>query len=143
MTKIPTTIAVCLVSLALPIAGCGSDDDNGDQGASAKTESAPAPTATATTSQQETVPAVVNVSIGDNFYKPKAVTIVVGQSMKWKNAGAVAHTVTSDGDSTVKFDSGSLNPGGAYALKPATKGKLTYHCTIHGASQSGTITVTR
>jgi len=65
------------------------------------------------------------VSIGDNFYKPKDVTIQVGQSVKWRNHGPVAHTVTSDSDSTVKFDSGTLQPRGAYALKPGSRGKLT------------------
>ncbi len=139
MTKITITIAVCLAALALPISGCGDDDDDGDQGASAQTEATP----TATTPQQETVPAAVSVSIGDNLYKPKDITIKLGQSIKWKNAGAVAHTVTSDSDSVVKFDSGNLDPRGVYALKPTTRGKLTYYCTIHGKSQSGTATVTR
>ncbi len=55
----------------------------------------------------------------------------------------MAHTVTSDSDSTVKFDSGTLNPRGAYVLKPTTPGKLTYYCTIHGKVKSGTVTVTR
>ena len=89
------------------------------------------------------MPAAVSVSIGDNFYKPADVTIKVGQSIKWRNSGAVAHTVTSDSGSPVKFDSGSLQPNGVYALKPSTRGKLTYHCTIHGKVQSGTITVNR
>ncbi len=89
------------------------------------------------------MPAVVTVSIGDNFYKPKDVTIQVGQSVKWKNNGAVAHTVTSDSDSTVKFDSGTLQPRGVYALKPGSRGKLTYFCSIHGKVQSGAITVNR
>ena len=53
------------------------------------------------------------------------------------------HTVTSEDDSTVKFDSESLDPRGVYALKPTTAGKLTYFCTIHGKSQSGTVTVER
>ena len=89
------------------------------------------------------MPAVVNVSIGDNLYKPKDLTIKVGQSVKWRNDGAVAHTVTSDSDSTVKFDSGTLQPRGVYALKPGSRGKLTYFCTIHGQVQSGSITVSR
>jgi plastocyanin len=122
---------------ALPLAACGDDDDESSN-ASTQTK-----TQQQTATQQETVPAAVSVSIGDNFYKPKDVTIQVGQSIKWRNDGAVAHTVTSDSDSTVKFDSGNLDPRGAYALKPATRGKLTYHCTIHGKVQSGTITVNR
>lgn len=139
MTRTSTAIAACFAALALPIAGCGSDDDDRDDGASAQTESAPA----ATAPQQETVPAAVSVAIGDNNYKPQDVTIQVGQSLKWKNGGAVAHTVTSDSDSKVKFDSGNLDPGSVYALKPPTQGKITYYCTIHGKSQSGTATVTR
>ncbi len=132
----PVTIAACLALAALPFAGCG-DDDNGTSGS---TQTA---TQQKTTTQAETVPAVVSVSIGDNFYKPKDITIQVGQSVKWHNDGAVAHTVTSDSDSTVKFDSGTLQPRGVYALKPGSRGKLTYFCTIHGKVQSGTITVNR
>ena len=111
--------------LAVLLPGCGGDGDDGSA------------------TQQEAVPAVVKVSIGDNFYKPKDLTIKRGQSISWRNQGAVAHTVTSDSDSSVKFDSGKVDPGGVYALKPGTAGKITYYCTIHGKVQSGTITVER
>jgi plastocyanin len=124
---------VALVTVLL--AGCGGDG-NDDK---STTPSAPADTAT----QQGAVPAVVKVSIGDNFYKPKDLTIKRGQSISWRNQGAVAHTVTSDSDSAVKFDSGTLEPGGVYALKPGAAGKITYYCTIHGKVQSGTVTVDR
>ena len=127
------TIGACLAFAALPIAGCGGDDEGTSTGTQQEK----------TATQAEAVPAVVSVSIGDNFYKPKDVSIKVGQSVKWRNDGAVAHTVTSDGDSTVKFDSGTLEPRGVYALKPGSRGKLTYSCTIHGKVQSGTITVSR
>lgn len=128
-----------LALVAVLLTGCGSDDDNDttEAGTAATTAT------TKTQTQQETVPAVVKVSIGDNFYKPKDLTIQRGQSISWRNQGAVAHTVTSDSDSTVKFDSGTLNPGGVYALKPTTPGKITYYCTIHGKVQSGSITVGR
>ena len=132
MTVTPT---VALVALLL--SGCGGDGDND------KTSPANAPATTATETQQEAIPAVVKVSIGDNFYKPKDLTIKRGQSISWRNEGAVAHTVTSDTDSAVKFDSGTLDPRGVYALKPTTVGKITYYCTIHGKVQSGTVTVDR
>jgi plastocyanin len=132
--------AVALALLAMLVAGCGGDG-NDDK---TSTASAPANTATEpTATQQEAVPAVVKVSIGDNFYKPKDLTIKRGQSISWRNQGAVAHTVTFDPDSSIKFDSGTVDPGGVYALKPGTAGKITYHCTIHGTVQSGTITVER
>ena len=132
------TPAVALVALLLT--GCGDDGDNdGTSPASAPADTAAEPTAT----QQEAIPAVVKVSVGDNFYKPKNVTIKRGQSISWRNEGAVAHTVTSDTDSAVKFDSGTLDPRGVYALKPTTPGKIAYYCTIHGKVQSGTVTVDR
>lgn len=128
-------LAVALTALVLAVAGCGDDDDGDDNGGDGQA---------AATTQQETIPAAVTVKIGDNFYKPANTTIQVGQAIKWKNEGAVAHTVTSDSDSTVKFDSGNLDPRGVYALKPTTRGKLSYYCTIHGkAAQSGTVTVER
>ena len=132
----PVTIAACLALAALPFAGCGGDDNTSGSTQTATQQEK-------TTTQAEAVPAVVTVSIGDNFYKPKDVTIQVGQSIKWKNNGAVAHTVTSDTDSSVKFESGTLQPRGVYALKPGSRGKLTYFCSIHGKVQSGTITVNR
>ncbi len=128
MTVMPV---VALVALALT--GCGDDDNDND------TTAAEEPAAT----QQEAIPAVVKVSVGDNFYKPKNLTIKRGQSISWRNEGAIAHTVTSDTDSSVKFDSGTLDPRGVYALKPTTPGEITYYCTIHGKVQSGTVTVER
>ena len=135
-----TAITACL-ALALPLAACGDDDEDTDASTQEPAQQQTAQQQTA--AQAETVPAVVSVSIGDNFYKPKSVTIRVGQSIKWRNDGAVPHTVTSDSDSTVKFDSKQLEPRGVYALKPSTRGELTYYCTIHGKAQSGTITVSR
>ena len=131
------TVTAGFALVAVLATGCGGDDGG------STSASSPPPATTTTTTQQEAVPAVVKVSIGDNFYKPADVTIKRGQSISWRNAGAVAHTVTSDDDSSVKFDSGTLDPGGAYVLKPSAAGELTYYCTIHGKSQAGKITVTR
>jgi len=132
-------VAGSVVLAVLLLTGCGGDSDDEEPAPASVQNTATEPTAT----QQEAIPAVVKVSIGDNFYKPKDLTIKRGQSISWRNEGAVAHTVTSDTDSAVKFDSGTLDPRGVYALKPNTVGKITYYCTIHGKVQSGTITVDR
>ena len=136
MRRRPRSGIAGVAAVAVLFAGCG-DDDTPARAATAT------PTPKATPTPPEAVAAVVKVSIGDNNYKPKDVTIVRGQSVSWRNQGAVAHTVTSDTDSAVEFDSGTVDPGGVYALKPGAPGKLTYYCTVHGKSQSGTITVTR
>ena len=135
MSKRPSMFAACLACASLALAGCGGDDNSSSSSSSTTT--------TTTTTQATAVDAVVQVSIGDNFYKPENLTIQRGQTVKWKNDGAVAHTVTSDSDSSVKFDSSTLEPKAVYVLKPGAAGKLTYYCTIHGKVQSGTITVER
>src|SRR5829696_1238798 len=95
--------------VAVLVTGCGGGDSDSGSTAAAAAKATASPTAT----QQEAVPAVVKVSIGDNFYKPKNLTIVRGQSISWRNQGTVAHTVTSKSGSSVEFDSGSLSPGAA------------------------------
>ena len=92
------TIIASLALVALLLAACGDDDEEGGANTGSQTT-----TTEQATTKQETVPAAVSVSIGDNFYKPEDVTIRVGQSVKWRNNGAVPHTVTSDDDSTVKY----------------------------------------
>src|SRR4051812_16666505 len=94
-----TTIATCIALLSSAAIGCG--DDSSSSSTTAATTSTAGTTAAST--QQEAVPAVVEVSIGDNFYKPRDITIQRGQSIKWKNDGAIAHTVTSDENSSVSF----------------------------------------
>jgi plastocyanin len=78
-----------------------------------------------------------NVSIGDNFYSPAAVTVPVGEAVNWSNTGALPHTVTA-----AEFDSGILNAGGSFSFTPTAAGTINYSCTVHPGQMSGTITVT-
>jgi plastocyanin len=134
MTKSPA-IAVCLALSGLALAGCGSDSKSAST--SKTTPATPAAATTQTT--PEAVPAVVEVSIGDSAFKPSSLTVQVGQTVKWKNAGTTTHNVT--GKSGLSFDSGDLASGAVYALKPGGVSKIGYECTIHGFT--GTLTVTR
>lgn len=87
------------------------------------------------------------VSIGDNFYTPQALTVVQGTTLVWTNNGGSNHTVTSD---TGVFDSGIdpanfIHSGQQYSFTFTTPGTYPYFCYLHGAAggvgQSGTITV--
>ncbi len=113
-------IAGTVVLVAVLVTG----NDDGDKATTSTPD-----TTTAPATQQEAVPAVVNVSIGDNFYEPTSITIKRGQSISWRNGGGVDHTVTSDSASAVEFDSGTIGPRGAYALKPRSgrKADLLLH----------------
>ncbi|MFN8593530.1 MAG: cupredoxin family copper-binding protein [Thermomicrobiales bacterium] len=68
------------------------------------------------------------VTIVDYAFSPAWVSVPVGSTVSWVNAGAAPHTVTSDGGI---FDSGTLGSGGGYSVTFSAPGYYTYHCAIH------------
>ena len=76
--------------------------------------------------------AVDTITVGDNFFSPRAVTISTGQSVVWVWTGANQHSVTFN-DSTI---------AGSAVQSTATTGTFAYFCSVHGAAvMSGTVTV--
>jgi LPXTG-motif cell wall-anchored protein len=107
----------------------------------AQPSSAPAtaPTAGAAPSKRlAATSASATVSIGDNFFSPRQVTVNTGDTVTWRNNGQVAHNVTANDGS---FRSGTINPGRTYSNAFSSAGSFSYYCTIHGQGQSGTVTV--
>ena len=84
------------------------------------------------------VAAVKTVSIGDNFYSPRTISIKVGDTVTWRNDGAAPHSATADGGS---FDTGVFNGGQSRSETFSTAGSIPYFCTVHGQAQSGTVEV--
>lgn len=91
-------------------------------------------TAGAGASAQESV----NVSIGDDYYSPRNITINAGDSVVWVNNGEELHTITSDAQA---FDSGLVRPGESWQFSFAGEGTFSYYCLVHGRDQSGTVVV--
>ncbi len=52
----------------------------------------------------------------------------VGDTVVWRNAGTVQHTVTAD---SATFDSGLLDPGATFEFRFDQPGIYAYHCTPH------------
>jgi plastocyanin len=71
-------------------------------------------------------------------FTPVTLTITVGQTVTWTNAGTIDHTVTFD--TGPAFDK-PLAAGSTVTRTLSTAGTFTYHCTIHGPSMHGTIIV--
>jgi plastocyanin len=101
-------------------------------------------------------PGTVDVTIKDFSFVPAAVTIKVGQTVRWTNTGPSAHTSTSD---TGVWDSKTIaapgngyggngtSEGGTFQVTFMQPGTFGYHCTIHPPSMYpsfvGTVTVTQ
>jgi plastocyanin len=80
---------------------------------------------------------ITNVSVGDNFFSPKALTISVNDQVKWTWTGSAQHSSTSN---TGLWNSGLHGKGGTFSNTFTSAGTFPYHCTVH-AGQTGTITV--
>lgn len=101
------------------------------------TEPAPAPAA-ANKQPKAVAAASALVSMGDNFYSPRTVSIAVGDTVTWSNDGQAQHSATANDGS---FDTGVYGPGQSRSQTFNTAGTFGYFCTVHGQAQSGTVRV--
>jgi plastocyanin len=109
MIGVARLLLVC--TLALVVAACGGDDDDG---ASAE-------------------PGVVIVD--DNVFKPKEITVAVGDTVTWRFEGGNAHNVTFD-----EGESSELMKEGTFERTFDEPGELDYVCTVHPGME-GTVVV--
>lgn len=130
------TLLTCLALAGALVAGCG--DDNKDTASAPETTAAPAATTETGATTAKPAGGVVEVKMKDIEFVPADITGKVGDTVKWTNDDAVAHTVTAT--SGEDFDSGTVEGGGTYEYKLDKAGKIDYVCTIH-PNQKGTITV--
>ena len=92
---------------------------------------------------QEKAPGGAKVTITNNKFEPKTVTIKAGSEVTWENKEGT-HTVGADDDS---WTSSALTAGKSYSQKFDKPGKYPYYCAFHGSKgghdMSGVVNVTR
>ena len=133
----PRTTFVLVALAALAPLGCGGGQGGAVTEGQKTSARATAPSQTPAPHRQ--AGGGPTVSMRNNRYIPSSVTVRSGQTVRWTNDDAVAHTVTAT--SGAQFDSGTIEAGDHYEYKPTSAGRISYYCTIHGRQQSGTITV--
>ncbi len=130
-THISRVSAVIVASFAgLVLASCGQSS----------TPSRPPSTATAAPAS------TITVQFGEYFYRPRVVTVHVGQPVRFVNAGKIAHTV-ADSTPGGQVRSAVIQPrplehGRSQTVTFARTGVVHYLCTFHPTLMRGTITVT-
>jgi plastocyanin len=93
-------------------------------------------------------PAVNGVSVSNNAFSPKTMTVAVGTAVQWAwntctgdpyggQQACTSHSVTFDDGST----SSPVQDQGTFTKSFATAGTFNYHCSVHGTAMTGTITV--
>jgi plastocyanin len=108
---------ILLAALCLTTVGCGS-----------AAQPTPASRATA---------AVVNADMSRNRFVPPRLALRLGQTVRWTNRDAVAHTVASQ---DLRLSSDAIRAHQTFAYRPRHIGRFTYYCTIH-AGQTGVLIV--
>ena len=91
--------------------------------------------------------AAVTVKMGEFFYKPRVVTVHVGQAVRFVNVGRIQHTV-ADTDRRWNIRSRLIKPRplGHGAVQTVTfhqAGTVYYLCTFHPTLMRGRIVVIR
>jgi len=127
-----TKLATLAPVLLLVAAACSSTTPSSSP-STTPAASTPAASSTGTASAAATVQAT-----DQKVFDPASVTINAGQTVSWQNNGTLSHTVTFDNGPTFTQN---LDSGGTVSRTFSTAGTFKYHCTIHGASMSGTIIV--
>ena len=94
-----------------------------------------------------TPPPAGGISVINDSFSPSTKSVAVGTTVKWAwntcsgdgyggTSTCVAHSVTfDDGPSSATQDQGT------FERTFATAGTYNYHCLVHGAAMTGTITV--
>ncbi len=76
------------------------------------------------------------VEVVEFAFNPGGVTVAVGETVTWTNAGDDAHTVSFTGGP----DCGRINPGQSVSRTFSTTGFFGYLCSIHG-TMAGSVLV--
>jgi plastocyanin len=72
-----------------------------------------------------------------NRFVPARVVVRLGETVRWTNRDATAHTVASQ---DLRLASDAIGPGATFAYRPRRRGRFRYFCTIH-AGQNGVLVV--
>jgi plastocyanin len=81
--------------------------------------------------------ASTGVTISDFQFSPSAVTVNVGDTVTWTNAGPTPHSATANDGS---FDTGIMDEGASGSHTFTEAGTFSYICTPH-PNMTGTVTV--
>ena len=126
-----TKLVVLAPAILLALSACSSSS-------TPSSTSTPPPTTPAASSSSTGSAAATVQATDEKVFTPATVTINAGQTVTWQNQGSLSHTVTFDNGPSFNQN---LDSGSTVNRTFSTAGTFKYHCTIHGASMSGTITV--
>jgi plastocyanin len=93
-----------------------------------------------------TPPPADGISVTNDAFSPGTKTVTAGSEVKWawNSCTGDAYNGQTCVSHSVTFDDGTTSPlqdQGTYARTFTTPGVYSYHCSVHGAAMTGSITV--
>ncbi|WP_082582155.1 cupredoxin family copper-binding protein [Aeromicrobium sp. Root236] len=147
MTLVIGGVLTAIVSVAGLSAGASESSDTLTASAATTKAKAAAVAAAATTktsatatSTKATAAVTKQVMIENYKFSPAALTVAVGDTVKWTNMDTAPHTVTVT-SGPVKFNSGNLAKGESFSYTFKTAGTYSYYCAVH-PDMTAKVTVT-
>ncbi|GAB2670180.1 cupredoxin domain-containing protein [Nocardia goodfellowii] len=125
-------VATGFAVLGMLLTGCGSEDS----GSPTTTTAAPTSSAVRPT---DTKPTAVTVDVDDMKFSPDTVTVRVGDTVTWKFADKVPHSVQGIGDKAMGINSPIFDQG-EWSYTFTMPGTYRYLCSLH-PEMRGTVTV--
>jgi plastocyanin len=83
-------------------------------------------------------PADQVVEVGNYFFEPADIEILVGDKVRWVNTVTTTHTTTATGG---EWDSGDLGLSDIFDFTFDSEGVFEYYCFYHSGLMQGTVTV--
>jgi len=141
MTLVIGGVLTAIVSVAGLSAGASESSDTLASSAATTQAKAPAATTTSSSTTAKTTAAVTKEVMIENYkYSPAALTVSVGDTVKWTNMDTAPHTVTVT-SGPVKFNSGNLAKGQSFSYTFTKAGTYAYYCAVH-PDMTAKVTVT-
>jgi plastocyanin len=93
-----------------------------------------------------TPPPVDGISVTNNSFSPGTKTVTPGTTVKWawNSCTGDPYNGQTCAQHSVTFDDGTgsaIQDEGSFSKTFNTPGVYSYHCSVHGAAMTGTITV--
>jgi plastocyanin len=82
---------------------------------------------------------VVDVRIGDNYFRRKKIRVRPGTTVRWRNAGRNEHNVLPNRTfrGADRFGVDDIPRGETYSYRFDEPGRYGYYCSFHGAPRTG------
>jgi len=120
------------------VGGCGGGSGNSNASEDSTTTTTLVPMPPASEFEDKAGSADVALTVIDNTFEQKYVTVTVGSKVTWTNNGDTQHNITPVvGGAFPSVAATDFKPGATHTVTFDKPGDYPYYCTLHGTPRNG------